>query len=329
MTHMKDTYYFSHDSNARSDPKILALRSVYGIEGYGRFWILIEMLREQSDFRLKLNSSYVRKAIAKELECDEDDAMQFIRDCIEEFELFETDGEYFWSNSLLRRMEIKKEKSEKARQAAQARWEKKKQEQGEEYANAMQVKCGRSADAVQVKESKVKESKEKINKSTSSTSTGTETVTVPRGESYGKNSAAAAIPLSSPESKVIKAYSNNISVLPSPFEVEKITSYLDQLEADLIVYAIEEAVRQNVRRLAYVEKILQRFISKGIKTREQAEAFKKQRKGRESPSTPPEKEYLAPYHRLYVPPEREKKSPESVKLLKVWEGNSSEERAPP
>ena len=34
-TNEKDAYFFSHDCNARNDPKILALRSVYGAEGYG------------------------------------------------------------------------------------------------------------------------------------------------------------------------------------------------------------------------------------------------------------------------------------------------------
>lgn len=35
MKHVKDCYYFPHDSNARSDPKIMALIQKYGIEGYG------------------------------------------------------------------------------------------------------------------------------------------------------------------------------------------------------------------------------------------------------------------------------------------------------
>lgn len=157
MAHIKDTYYFSHDSNARSDPKILALRSVYGMEGYGRFWILVEMLREQPGYKLKLNSNYASKAIAKELECDEDAAIQFVQDCIEEFELFETDGEYFWSNSLLRRMELRKEKSEKARRAAMARW--KKEKKSDSNAGAMQAHSKSNA-------SKVKESKEKEKEST-------------------------------------------------------------------------------------------------------------------------------------------------------------------
>mgnify|MGYP001572489914 CR=1 FL=1 len=36
----KDTYYFSHDYNARNDEKILELRVKYGAEGYGLFCTL-------------------------------------------------------------------------------------------------------------------------------------------------------------------------------------------------------------------------------------------------------------------------------------------------
>ena len=49
-TNEKDAYYFPHDCNARNDPKILALRSVFGAEGYGVYWMLIEILREQPDY---------------------------------------------------------------------------------------------------------------------------------------------------------------------------------------------------------------------------------------------------------------------------------------
>ena len=54
---MKDTYYFSHDSNANQDPKILAMRSVYGWEGYGWYWLLVEMLREQEDYRINIQGN--------------------------------------------------------------------------------------------------------------------------------------------------------------------------------------------------------------------------------------------------------------------------------
>ena len=37
--------YFNHDSNARNDEKIVALRIRYGAEGYGVYFMLIEMLQ--------------------------------------------------------------------------------------------------------------------------------------------------------------------------------------------------------------------------------------------------------------------------------------------
>lgn len=46
----KDAYYFSHDSNARHDPKIGAVRSNYGWAGYGLYWAVIEVLRDQPDY---------------------------------------------------------------------------------------------------------------------------------------------------------------------------------------------------------------------------------------------------------------------------------------
>lgn len=164
MTHVKDSAYFSHDSNARRDPKILALRSVYGMEGYGRFWAIVEMLREQPDFKLRIDNKYSYKAIAMELECSEEQAVQFVQECIHEFGLFESDGEYFWSNSLLRRMQIKENRSKKARRAAMARWGNVGEPVGN--ANAMQTHSEISpSNASKGKESKGNISKENISTS--------------------------------------------------------------------------------------------------------------------------------------------------------------------
>ena len=48
----KDAYYFSHDSNAHTDPRILKLRMALGWEGYGIYWAIIENLRNQSGYYL-------------------------------------------------------------------------------------------------------------------------------------------------------------------------------------------------------------------------------------------------------------------------------------
>lgn len=120
----KDVVYFSHDSNARHDPKITAMRGVYGSEGYGWFWMLIEMMREADGYKLDMKSKYAFNAYAMQLQCECNAIASFVHDCIHEFYLFSSDGEYFWSESLLRRMEIKEEKSKKARESANARWKK-------------------------------------------------------------------------------------------------------------------------------------------------------------------------------------------------------------
>ena len=47
----KDAYYFKHDAHARHDPKIRALINKYGLDGYGKFWVIIEMLREETTYK--------------------------------------------------------------------------------------------------------------------------------------------------------------------------------------------------------------------------------------------------------------------------------------
>ncbi|GAB2774330.1 hypothetical protein GCM10027275_16700 [Rhabdobacter roseus] len=154
---MKEAYYFSHDSNARHDPKITAMRSVYGSEGYGWYWMLIEMMRESENYKLDLQAKYARNAYAVQLQCDCNAFASFLHDCIEEFGLFASDGTSFWSESLLRRMREREEKSQKARESANARWQKdrKNANASNNHANAAK------SDAL--KEIKGKERKENIN----------------------------------------------------------------------------------------------------------------------------------------------------------------------
>ena len=49
MNMSKDAYYFTHDSNAKYDPKCALLIDQLGMEGYGIYWMLIEVLRDQPD----------------------------------------------------------------------------------------------------------------------------------------------------------------------------------------------------------------------------------------------------------------------------------------
>lgn len=96
---MKEAYYFSHDTNARNDEKILCLRADYGITGYGAFWILIEMMFENQD--TQLSHKHV-KGIAYSLNMEVELLTNIINSCIE-YGLFVSDGDNFWSESLRKR----------------------------------------------------------------------------------------------------------------------------------------------------------------------------------------------------------------------------------
>lgn len=165
----KEAYYFSHDANARNDPKILAMRSEYGIQGYGIYWTIVEMLREQEEYKLPVKE-YIFNAIAMQVQCKDyakDDAKRFVESCINDYELFESDDAFFWSNSLLKRMDKRSSISEKRSKAAQARWSKASDtnnSQKTDDANAMQVYANAmQTDARKGKEMKGKEIKEVIN----------------------------------------------------------------------------------------------------------------------------------------------------------------------
>lgn len=142
----KETFYFSHDYNSRSDIKIQKLIARKGYLGYGLFWALIENLYNNAN---ALPLDY--EILAFDLRTDED----IIKSIINDFDLFENNGEYFGSNSVQRRLDERDLKSKKARESALNRWKKPKKD-----ANALQAQSECNA----IKESKVKESKVNKNK---------------------------------------------------------------------------------------------------------------------------------------------------------------------
>ncbi len=171
---MKEVIYFSHDANAMTDTKILNMRADYGLEGYGLFWAIIEQLRSEDNYILPRNKNTYR-AIKVNTNTTID-VEKYIEDCINEYGLFviSDDGEYFYSKSLKRRMDIKDKnkikRSEAGKKGAEKRWK-----NGESIAmpsdndsNAMAMPLEdvakpseKMANNGKVKESKVKEKKVK------------------------------------------------------------------------------------------------------------------------------------------------------------------------
>lgn len=160
----KDAFYFPHFCNARHDRKIKRVVKELGVEGYGIYFMLLEVLREQTDFKFPMDDIDL---LADEFGTSE----QKVRTVICNYQLFDVDEQHrFFSMKLVFYLQPYLEKSERARIAANTRWEATKQKQLKEpsdanaYANAEQMECNSNADAMQVKEtkeSKQKKSKEK------------------------------------------------------------------------------------------------------------------------------------------------------------------------
>tara|TARA_Y100001963_G_scaffold72041_1_gene100140 strand:- start:5568 stop:6389 length:822 start_codon:yes stop_codon:yes gene_type:complete len=94
---MKDAYYFSHDSNARNDQRLMKVRMNYGMQGYGIYFAIIEILREQANYTLSFDDL---QSIAFDLRVEID----IIKDIVNNYYLFEIDENIFYSPSLKRRM---------------------------------------------------------------------------------------------------------------------------------------------------------------------------------------------------------------------------------
>ena len=88
--------YISHDENASRDEKILKMREKCGARGYGLFWELVEYLFSANG-KAELNAKAVSLAIGEDVRT----VRNFLFDCIEVYQLFESDGTYFWSKRLL------------------------------------------------------------------------------------------------------------------------------------------------------------------------------------------------------------------------------------
>lgn len=138
-----NTFYFSHDYNARMDEKIKELIYHHGYLGYGLYWALIEDLYNNAN---ALRRNYDR--IASDYKTDS----FIVESIIHDFDLFVHDDNFFHSNSVQKRLIERQSKSEKARTSAFSRWNK------PDNANALQSESiGNAIKERKVKEIKVKE----------------------------------------------------------------------------------------------------------------------------------------------------------------------------
>ena len=139
---MKKTY-LQHQSNSFTDIKIIKMRSKLGIESYGIFWALLELLFNEEN-KLCIDDYSV---LAFSLQCDADK----LKSVIEDFDLFVIEDGCFYSKRLNNHIDTINSKSIKAKESASKRWN---------NANAMQTQSDSNASRVEYS----KEEKSKVKK---------------------------------------------------------------------------------------------------------------------------------------------------------------------
>lgn len=147
MRNNKDAYYFPHDSNAKDDPKCMLLIDQLGLEGYGIFWVLIEVLRDQPNYTYPLENL---SALARRYNC----TAEKFKTVVSNYGLFRVENDtVFLSDSLCRRMAIVDERrallSTKGRLGAEIRW-------GKSYSHPIATLSPSYSHPIAIKEKKKK-----------------------------------------------------------------------------------------------------------------------------------------------------------------------------
>ena len=114
----KDTFYFSHDYNARNDEKILELRVVFGAEGYGVFWMIVENMAENENGGLNTN---LMGGLSLSYGLPIGKLREFITFCIS-IDLFYEEGTFLFSKRLKKHKELRLKLVETGKESANKRW---------------------------------------------------------------------------------------------------------------------------------------------------------------------------------------------------------------
>ena len=256
--------YFSHDSNARNSDKLMKVRMKLGAEGYGIFFMLIERLREEEDYKSTVD--YTTLAFDLRVEPEK------VKQVVENYDLFKftEDGKYFYSDSFNERMEMmdakRKKRAEAGKKGAEKRW---KNRQNDSNANGKaiampkqndsnaitipkQSQCDTNGEPMAFDGNKIKLNKTKLNKNKPVTSSG-----------------------GSPNNDVqelINVYQENFGVANSIVQLE-LKEKLDVYGKEMILESFKLTIGKD-KPFQYMRGIWEKWKDNGITTIEQAKQYK-------------------------------------------------------
>lgn len=145
---MKDTFFFTHDYNARNDPKLQRVLMKLGCAGLGIYWCIIEQLYEQGGSLPMCDCESIAFALRVEV--------GMVEKIVTDFDLFKTDEMRFWSPSVNTRLEKRTEIAQKRKNAALVSWESRRNrsETAADHANVINCRANKGN---QIKEKNIKD----------------------------------------------------------------------------------------------------------------------------------------------------------------------------
>lgn len=111
--------YFRHDYNARNDIKLQSVITKYGAVGIGVYWIIVEMLYQ--------NGGELPLDIARNISVAYFTDFKVVESVINDFDLFENDGNVFWSVRIRQTIDNTKKVSDARKAASRQRWSRKQE----------------------------------------------------------------------------------------------------------------------------------------------------------------------------------------------------------
>jgi len=137
LTSIDKFRFFSHDNDMRNDLKIRGLRRKFGNDGYAVWNYLLEILTDADDWSITFNEDNC-ELFAADFDVTPDRLREIVEYCVS-IGLFQTEGDRLFSVRHQERLQFvseqKKTRSENARKAINARWNKKPSDTQEQRTN--------------------------------------------------------------------------------------------------------------------------------------------------------------------------------------------------
>ncbi len=248
--------YFPHDTDARNDLKLRKLRAMFGNDGYATYFILLENIYRQKQYKLDIIDDETLLILAEECKVDSDKFEKILSKCLS-LNLF--DKELYENEKVLTSdaIKLRAEPIENNR-ARKREWKNKKDRQNVDGDNDVKNKIV-DGDNAQSKEEKSKEEKS-IEKKTK--------------ENYSKENDECC----GGSDFNILAYAEERNFILSPIQIQ-------QIQEDINIYSLEEvkeafniADNNGKRTYSYVRGILQRRRAGEQQKRTADEEFEEMKK---------------------------------------------------